>query len=78
MAYTRQAGLSSLQHEQLVLNFARQHGRVRRADVVELCRLKEGHAKALLVQMRDAGQLVAHGNRGGTFYVLPTAHQDPS
>ena len=41
-AYTRQIGFSSLQHEQMVLNFARQHGRIRRAEVMELCMLSKG------------------------------------
>jgi len=36
-AYARQAGLSALQHEQMVLNLVRQHGRIRRSDVISLC-----------------------------------------
>ncbi|MEO5736365.1 MAG: crosslink repair DNA glycosylase YcaQ family protein [Variovorax sp.] len=67
-AYTRQAGLTNLQHEQLVLSFVRQHGRIKRADVVELCRLRDDQAKALLRKLKDSGRLLAHGVRGGTYY----------
>ena len=75
VAYTLQAGLSSLQHEQLVVNYARQHGRVRRADVMELCRLKDDQAKALLARLRDAGALVVHGTRGGAYYTAADAQR---
>jgi len=51
-AFTRQMDFSSLQHEQPVLSYARQHGAIRRAEVIELCRLSEGQAKALLKRMK--------------------------
>jgi ATP-dependent DNA helicase RecG len=38
-AYTRKMGGANLQHEQLVLNYARQHGSIRRSEVIDLCRL---------------------------------------
>lgn len=47
-AFTRQLDFSNLQHEQPVLSYARQHRAIRRAEVIELCRLFEGQAKALL------------------------------
>jgi ATP-dependent DNA helicase RecG len=37
--YTRQLGFSTLQNEQLVLNYIEQHGQIKRAEVMELCRL---------------------------------------
>src|SRR5690606_25061109 len=40
-AYTRQAGFTPIQHEQMVLNYVRQHGQIRRAEVMDLCRLSE-------------------------------------
>ena len=43
---------SNLQHEQPVLSYARQHGAIRRAEVIELCRLSEWQAKALLKRMK--------------------------
>lgn len=67
-AYTRQIGFSSLQHEQMVLNFARQHGRIRRADVMDLCMLSEGQAKDLLKRLKAEGRLILEGaGRGATY-----------
>jgi len=67
-AYTRQAGFSALQHEQLVLNYVRQHQTIRRSDVMELCRLSEGQAKDLLKRMKAAGLLVLEGAGRGSMY----------
>jgi ATP-dependent DNA helicase RecG len=67
-AYTRQMGFSNLQHEQLVLSFVRQHRRIKRADVVELCRLNDEQAKTLLQKLKLAGHLKQHGTRGGSYY----------
>lgn len=66
--YTRQAGFTALQHEQMVLSYVRQHGQIKRAEVMELCRLSEDQAKKLLVRLRDEGQLIQHGERRGTHY----------
>jgi ATP-dependent DNA helicase RecG len=66
--YTRQAGFTPLQHEQLVLSFARQHGQIRRADVMELCRVSEGQAKELLRKLKERGELVQHGERRTAYY----------
>ena len=54
-AYVRQLGFSSLQHEQLVLNYVRTHRAIRRAEVIELCRLSDGQAKDLLKRMKTDG-----------------------
>ena len=72
-AYTRQAGFSALQHEQLVLNYVRQHRTIRRADVMDLCRLSEGQAKELLKRMKTAGQLQLQGAGRGAMYLLNAA-----
>ena len=61
-------GFSNLQHEQLVLSFVRQHRRIKRADVVELCRLNDEQAKTLLQKLKLAGHLKQHGTRGGSYY----------
>ena len=60
-AYIRQLGFSSLQHEQLVLNYVREHGAIRRAEVIELCRLSEGQAKDLLKRMKTNELLLLEG-----------------
>ncbi|MDH1427390.1 putative DNA binding domain-containing protein [Comamonas aquatica] len=66
--YTRQAGFTALQNEQLVLNYVRQHGRIRRAEVMELCRLSEGQAKDLIKKLKGRGALVQHGERRSAYY----------
>jgi len=70
-AYTRQAGFSSIQNEQMVLNYVQQHGQVRRAEVMELCRLSEDQAWQLLKRLMLAEKLVKHGERRWSFYTLP-------
>jgi len=70
LAYTRQAGFSSLQHEQLVLNYVRQHGRIQRNEVMDLCRLSGEQAKSLLKRLKSTGKLAQHGERRGAFYTL--------
>lgn len=67
-AYTRQMGVSNLQHEQLVLSYVHQHGAIQRAEVIKLCRLTEGQAKDLLKRMKmnelllleEAGRIAAY------------------
>ena len=68
--YTRQAGFSGLQHEQLVLNYVQQHGSIRRSEAVDLCRLTAPQARDLLKRLRVAGRLVQRGERRGARYVL--------
>src|SRR5690606_10518183 len=67
-AYTRQAGFARIQHEQMVLNYVRQHGQIRRAEVMELCRLSEGQAKELIRKLKARRELVQHGDRRTAYY----------
>jgi ATP-dependent DNA helicase RecG len=71
-AYTRQAGFDRLQQEQLVLGFTRQHGEIRRSDVMELCHLGKDQASRLLRSMVGEGLLLAHGDRRWRFYTEST------
>lgn len=68
-AYTRQVGFSSLQNEQLVLNYVAQHGQISRSEAMELCRLSEGQAKALLKKLTQAKQLQMKGAGSASFYI---------
>lgn len=70
IAFTRQAGLSSLQHEQLVLNHAKHHSTIRRSEVMELCHLTTDQASKLLKRLNSEGKLQLHGNKRGSFYTL--------
>ncbi len=44
---------------------------IKRAEVMELCRLREGQAKRLLQRMLAAGQIVMRGQGKTTAYVEP-------
>lgn len=70
-AYTRQVGFGPIQHEQMLLSYIRQHGQIKRAEVMELCRLTEGQVKRLLQRMLAAGQIVMRGQGKSTAYVEP-------
>lgn len=66
--YTRQAGFDRLQQEQLVRGFVRQHGRIRRSDIMELCHLSGDEASRLLRRLAQEGVLDAHGQRRWRYY----------
>lgn len=70
-AYTRQAAFSALQNEQMVLNYARQHGQIKRADVVDLCHLTDDQATRLLNKLYKNKELQKIGQRRWTFYTVP-------
>jgi ATP-dependent DNA helicase RecG len=70
--YTRQMGFAALQNEQLVLNYVRQHGAIRRADVMSLCRLTEDQATNLLLRLKKEGKLTGHGQRRWAYYTRPS------
>lgn len=69
-AYTRQAGFTSIQNEQMVLSYVRQHGQIKRADVMDLCRLSGDQAAKLLKKLKSAGALVQTGDRRWAVYTL--------
>jgi ATP-dependent DNA helicase RecG len=69
--YTRQAGFSRLQHEQMVLGHVRHHGRIQRSEVIELCHLTADQAAKLLKKLKIEGRLIQHGEKRWTFYTLP-------
>lgn len=70
-AYTRQAAFSALQNEQMILSYARQHGQIKRADVVDLCHLTEDQASRLLNKLYKNKELEKHGQMRWTFYTVP-------
>lgn len=70
VAYTRQAGFSSLQHEQMVLSHVRHHGQIRRSEVVDLCHLNRDQAARLLNRLKVEGKLIQQGKLRGAFYTL--------
>lgn len=68
--YTRQAGFDKLQQEQLVMNMVRQHGKVQRQDVMDLCQLDKDRAYRLLKRLRAKGWLCKEGRGTSTAYTL--------
>ncbi len=70
VAYTRQAGFSRLQHEQMVLSHVRHHGQIRRSEVIELCHLSHDQAARLLNRLKEEGKLIQHGKLRFSFYTL--------
>ncbi len=70
-AYIRQAGFSAIQREQMILSYVRQHGKISRSDVMELCHISKDQASKLLVRLSAAGKIVMHGIRRGAFYSFP-------
>lgn len=70
LAYTRQMGFAAIQHPEMVLNYVRQHKRIRRNEVMELCHLSTDQAAKLLARLKSEGRLVQHGTRRGAFYTL--------
>ena len=69
-AYTRQAGFTPIQHEQMVLSYVQQHGQIRRAEVMELCRLSTDQAAKLLKKLKSDGAIVQHGKNRGAVYTF--------
>lgn len=68
--YARQAAFDELQQVELIRNLVRQQQRIKREDVVSLCRLSPRQAKHRLDQMVDAGILQRHGQKRGSYYTL--------
>ena len=66
--YARQAGFDELQQVELVRNLVRQQTRIKREDVIALCRLTPRQAKHRLDQMVAQGLLERHGEKRGSYY----------
>lgn len=68
--YARQAAFDELQQVELIRNLVRQQRRIKREDVITLCRLSPRQAKHRLDQMVEAGILQRHGQKRGSYYTL--------
>jgi ATP-dependent DNA helicase RecG len=69
-AYVRQAGFDTIQQEQMVLSYIKNHGSIKRADVMDLCRITKDQAYILLCRLKENGAIFQKGHSRGTFYVL--------
>lgn len=68
LAYTRQVGFTHVQHPEMVMNYVRQHGRIQRNDVMELCHLNQWQATRLLSRLKKDRRLQQQGERRWAFY----------
>jgi ATP-dependent DNA helicase RecG len=68
--YVQQAGFDELQQVELIRNLVRQQQRIKRQDVITLCRLSPRQASHKLDQMVASGVLERRGQKRGTHYVL--------
>jgi ATP-dependent DNA helicase RecG len=66
--YVRQAGFDPIQQEQMVLQFARNHGKITRRDAAELCRISEDQARRLLKKLLGDHKLRRTGKGRATAY----------
>ncbi len=70
-AYIRQAGFDSIQQEQMTLRYVREHGRITRSEVAELCGISDSQATRLLERLAEAGSLQLVGSGRGAYYQGP-------
>jgi ATP-dependent DNA helicase RecG len=70
LEYVQQAGFDDLQQVELIRNLARQQTRIKREDVMTLCRLSPRQAKHKLDHMVATGLLVRQGLKRGTYYTI--------
>ena len=69
--YIRQAGFDLIQQEQMVIQYVRTNGRIKRQEAIDLCHLGPFQATRLLDKLVKSGQLERHGKKRGAFYELP-------
>jgi len=68
VAYVRQAGFDPIQQEQMVLAYIDKHRSIKRADVMDLCRITKDQAYKLLNRLKSSGQIAQIGIRKGAVY----------
>lgn len=69
-AYTRASGFEPIQQEQMVLSQLRAHGRITKAEVVELCQASQDRARYLLRRLVGSGKIRLHGSGRSAWYEL--------
>jgi len=72
-AYTRQVGFTPIQQEQMVLSYVQQHGQIKRAEVMGLCRISTDQAARLLKKLKDRGAIIQSGKNRGATYTIGTS-----
>lgn len=68
--YVRAKGFEPLQQEQMVIDYVKKHGRIRRSEVASLCRTSDDQAKRLLKSLSEKyTEFKMRGTRRGAHYV---------
>jgi len=66
--YVRQAGFDPIQQEQMLLTYIDKHGAIKRAEVMELCRITKDQAYKLLTRLKNNGKIMQKGAHKTAFY----------
>jgi ATP-dependent DNA helicase RecG len=69
-SYVYQIGFDPIQQEQMILQYARMHGRITRREVANLCRINSDQAKRVLTRMMDNRKLLKQGLGKATYYLI--------
>jgi len=68
--YVRAKGFEPLQQEQMVIEYVKRLGRIRRSEVASLCRISDDQAKRLLKSLSEKyTEFKMRGTRRGAHYV---------
>jgi ATP-dependent DNA helicase RecG len=67
----RQAVFAPIQQEQMVLQYARVHGRITRKEAATLCRINENQASRLLRKLRSENNFQQEGQGRSVICVVP-------
>jgi len=68
VGYVRQVGFDPIQQEQMVLQYIDKHGSIRRAEVMELCRISGPQAYHLLKRLKQQRKIRQEGERKYAVY----------
>lgn len=68
--YTRQRGFTQIQESEMILAHVEKFGKVKRADVMELCKCDKNHAYFLLKKLVEQGRIQTNGNGRNAYYTL--------
>jgi len=66
--YIRQAGFDSIQQEQMILSYIKEHKTIQRSEAADLCRISPFQAKRLLKKMILEEKIISKGKGRATFY----------
>lgn len=71
--YLRLVGISPGQYEQLVMQYAKKHGKITRGEASKLCGISEDQVTRLLRKLHNSKKLKIKGKGRGAYYVIPEA-----